>query len=204
MRSILAWTVCAAALVVVGCGGDDDEAGEGQTPEAAPAAQAARDVPSGVAAQYRQIAEEVAAEGGEQRVGPWRIAYIVEPAEGWFEQVGGELRWRAPAAGETHHIEILPIEAETGRLVPNVPIELEVLDAGGQRVARGRLAMYYAEFFHYATNFRVPRDGDYTLRATIGPPDLRRHGEQADGPPLAEGATATFEGVRLEREADGS
>jgi hypothetical protein len=198
MRTVVTWAVCAAALVGAGCGSDEEGDGQARAPQPAPAVS---DVPDGVAAQYRQIAEEVRAEGGEQRVGPWRIAYIVEPAEGWFERAGdGQLRWRAPAAGETHHIEILPIEASTGRLVPGVPITLEVLDARGEQVARDRLPMYYAEFFHYANNFAIPRDGAYTLRATIGAPDLRRHGEQADGPPLAEGATVTFDGVRLERE----
>jgi Fe2+ transport protein len=201
MRTVLASAVCLAALVAGGCG-DDDGAGT-RTSEASRSAAAAPGVPEGVAAQYRQIADEVAAEGGEQRVGPWRIAYIVEPAEGWFEASGGELRWRAPAAGETHHIEILPLEASTGRLVPNVPITLEVIDAQGDRVARQRLPMYYAEFFHYADNFAIPGDGAYTLRATLGAPDLRRHGEQAEAPALAEGATATFENVELTAEQAG-
>jgi len=199
MRTVLASAVCAAALAATACGSDDDRA-QVQTTPREPAAQAMSDIPAGVAAQYRQIAEEVAAEGGEKRVGPWRIAYIVEPAEGWFEHTGGQLGWRAPAPGETHHIEILPIEAATGRLVPNVPITLEIRDAQGARVARQRLPMYYAEFFHYADNFAIPRSGEYTLRATLGAPDLRRHGEEAEPPALAEGATATFDGVRLESE----
>ncbi|MGH2743048.1 MAG: hypothetical protein ACRDN8_11295 [Thermoleophilaceae bacterium] len=98
---------CALALVAVligatGCGDDDETAASGSsatTPASAPG------VPAGVAAQYRQIEEEVAAEGGETRAGPWRIAYIVEPAEGWFERRGGALGWRAPARAETHHIK---------------------------------------------------------------------------------------------------
>lgn len=60
--------------------------------------------------------------------------------------------------------------------------------------------MNYAEFFHYAANFTIARDGEYTLRARIGPPALRHHGEYADAPALAEGATVTFDRVGLERE----
>jgi len=63
--------------------------------------------------------------------------------------------------------------------------------------------MYYAEFFHYANNFAIPRDGKYTLRATLGPPALRRHGEQQEQPALPEGATATFPDVELEEEPAG-
>lgn len=199
MRTGLISAACAAALVGSGCGGDGD--GEAQAPQPA---RAASDVPEGVAAQYRQIDEEVRAEGGEQRVGPWRIAYIVEPAEGWFERgAGEELRWRAPAAGETHHIELLPIEAQTGRLVPEVPITLAVLDERGERVARQQLPMYYAEFFHYASNFAIPQAGEYTLQATLGPPALRRHGEESEPPALSDGAMATFDGVRLQTEEAG-
>ena len=124
--------------------------------------------------------------------------YIVEPAEGWFELKRGKQSWRAPARGETHHIEIVPIEAATGRLVPQVPVTLEVLDAQGKRVARSALRPYYAEFFHYAENFSLPAADDYTLKATVGAPALRRHGEQSERPPLAEGAQVEFKGVRLE------
>ncbi len=191
----------AAALVagliwVSACG----EGGDQQPTERPAATAQASKVPEGVATQHATIEEEVRAEGGEKRTGPWRIAYIVEPAEGWFERRGDDLEWRAPAEGETHHIEILPIEAATGRLVPEVPITVEVLDAQGERVARKRLAPYYAEFFHYADNFSIPEAGDYRLRARIDPPDLRRHGEEQEDPALAEGAEVEFENVRLEPE----
>ncbi|MGH2985194.1 MAG: iron transporter, partial [Solirubrobacterales bacterium] len=164
------------------------------------AAGGGSEVPAGVAKQYAAIEQEVDAEGGETTSGPWGIAYIVEPAEGWFDREGDEYRWRPPAAGETHHIEILPIEAETGRVVPDVPVTLEVLDADGQRIARKPLRFYYAEFFHYASNFSIPKAGDYTLRATIEPPPFPRHGEQAEEPALADGAEVEFDDVRLEPE----
>jgi hypothetical protein len=188
--------VLALAIVTIGCGGGKDEraAVDGGTTTK----ESGGPVPEGVAAQYRTIEEEVRAEGGETTVGPWRIAYIVEPAEPWFERRRGRFVWRPVAPGETHHIEILPIEAESGRVVPDVPLELEVLDERGAVVDRKRLAFYYAEFFHYAENFSVPEPAEYTLRASIGAPAFRRHGEEQDAPALAEDATATFRGVRLE------
>lgn len=194
-------TVLTAALVAVlvwmaACG----EGAVQQSAKRPAATTHSSKVPKGVAAQYATIEEEVHAEGGEKPTGRWRIAYIVEPAEGWFERRGDDFEWRAPAENETHHIEILPIEAETGRLVPNVPITVEVLDAQGERVARKSLTPYYAEFFHYAENFSIPEAGDYTLRAEIEPPDLRRHGEEQEDPALADGAEVEFEKVRLERQ----
>ena len=123
-RPSLGLVAAALAFRAAACGSDEDSEAD---PAGKQTAAAAPEVPAGVAKQYATIEEEVAAEGGDTGSGPWRIAYIVEPAEGWFEPGGGELRWRAPAKGETHHIEILPIEAETGRLVPEVPVTLEVI-----------------------------------------------------------------------------
>lgn len=123
-------------------------------------------------ARYQTIDAEVAAEGGETTAGPWRIAYVVEPAEPWFE----DQRFRDVEPEETHHIEILPIELETGRVVPYVLVQLEVLDGQGEVVDEKELDFCYAEFSHYAQNFSVPREGTYTLRATIEPPTFLHHG----------------------------
>lgn len=144
-----------------------------------------------MATQYRTIEEEVGAEGGDQIKGPWQVSYIVEPAEGWFERRGGELRFREPAEGETHHLEIIPREASTGRVVPNVPVTLEVLDEQGERVDEKRLSPYYAEFFHYADNFSLPEAGEYALRARVEAPNLRLHGEESEGPPLSEASRSS-------------
>jgi hypothetical protein len=197
MRATFLGVALVPVLVWVSACGE----GSDQEPAKPPAGTAqSSKVPEGVVAQYATIEEEVRAEGGEKRIGDWRIAYIVEPAEGWFERRGDDFEWRAPAEGETHHIEILPIEAQTGRLVPDVPITVEVLDAQGERVARKSLSPYYAEFFHYAANFSIPEAGDYTLKTEIEPPDLRRHGEEQEDPALADGAEVEFENVALERQ----
>jgi len=191
-----------AVLVVAltaGCGADGGETGGATTVSAtSPAATASGSVPGGVAAQYATVNEEIEAEGGRLRSGDWEIAYIVEPAEPWFETSTGEPVKREPAAGETHHIEIIPFEAATGRIVPEVPIRLEVLDSTGAAVDAKDLQFFSAEFFHYANNFSVPEAGEYTLRASLQPPQYNRHGESLDELTLLEPVTATFEGVRLD------
>ncbi|MGH4024058.1 MAG: iron transporter [Pseudonocardiaceae bacterium] len=209
----LAAAICLSGLVLAGCGGDDGAnvrqieggggsgsgAGSGSAPGGSgSAAGPAADVPEGVAKQYATLKKEIAAEGGETTSGLWRIGYIVEAAEPWFEPAGSDYRFREPAAGETHHIEIIPFEASTGRIVPAVPIRVEVVDAGGKVVDAKDLNFYYAEFFHYANNFSVPQAGKYTLRATLQAPKLMRHGEQAQGPALAEGAKVEFRDVQLD------
>ena len=210
MRSAFRTAAAAVAASVVlalvaGCGDDGAGTPEAQPgPASAPApGEASPAVPEGVAQQYATLEREVAAEGGETRSGDWRVAYIVEPAESWFEPVGGNLRFRQPAPGETHHIEVIPIEAKSGRIVPQVPIQLEVLNATGQVVDAKPLNFYYSEFFHYANNFSVPTAGRYTLRATLAPPTFFRHGEQGEQPPLGQGTTVEFRDVELRPEPAG-
>jgi len=184
------------ALAATACSGD----GGARTTEqegSPPAAGEAQAVPAGVAEQYATVEKEIREAGGEQTVGPWRIGYIVEAAEPWYQMQDGRQVFRQPAPGETHHIEVLPIEAATGRIVPDVPIRLEVVDGSGAVVDAQQLNFYYSTFFHYANNFRVPQPGTYTLRATLEAPRFFRHGEAGQPVPLAEGATVTFTGVEL-------
>jgi hypothetical protein len=153
-------------------------------------------VPAGVKKQYSVVHAEIAERGGETTAGDWRIGYIVEAAEPWFHADHGAQHFREPAAGETNHIEVIPFEKATGRIVPDVPVTVEVVDGTGATVAKSRLDFYYATFFHYATNFSIPK-GSYDLRVTLGSPEFLRHGDAAEPAPLAEGATVTFEGVAL-------
>lgn len=173
------------------------DGGERDPSAAAPTGTAS--APAGVVHEYATMAEEIEAEGGQTTAGDWRVAYIVEGAEPWFQTEAGKQVFRPVARGETHHIEILPFEARTGRLVPDVPVTLEVVDAAGRVVQAKPLRFLHGEFFHYAANFSIPRPGTYTLRATIGVPTFSRHGEQTETPTLTRGATVTFPGVTLER-----
>ena len=201
----IAVTTILAALLLAGCGTDEAQAPAADTNTGTPAATseatattAVGEVPDGVAAQYATLAEEIEAEGGRTTSGDWEVAYIVEPAEPWFETTDGEPTRREPAAGETHHLEIIPIEAATGRIVPEVPIRLELLDDTGEAVDEKELMFFNAEFFHYAHNFSIPDEGDYTLRATLQPPEFTRHGESVEALTLLEPVPVTFEDVRLE------
>ena len=182
-------TAAAAAVTLVGC------SATGPTAAIAPPSTPA--VPEGVASQYATVNEEIRAEGGETTSGEWRIGYIVEPAEPWHEFTGSGHAFREAATGETHHIEIVPFEKATGRIIPDVPIRLEVLDGSGKVVEAKSLNFYYAEFFHYANNFSIPAPGRYTLRAKLDAPTFPRHGESTDTPPLSSGVTVEFRNVEL-------
>lgn len=173
------------ALVLTGCGAD---------------ASSSESVPAGVAEQYSVLEAEVAERGGSTESGEWTVSYIVEQAEPWFAGRDGGQHFRAPRPDETHHIEIIPTETATGRIVPDVPVTLQVVDADGEVVDEKPLHFLHSTFFHYANNFVVPEEGSYTLRVTLGAPTFARHGEEGEQPALSEGAEVEFEGVELTRE----
>lgn len=155
-------------------------------------------VPAGVQKQYEVLANELAEKGKTVESGEWTVNLITEAAEPWFDSRGAH--FRAPKAGETHHIEIIPTETSTGRIVPNVPITLEVVDAHDKVVQGQKLNFYYSTFYHYANNFSVPEAGTYTLRATLGVPAFNRHGEESETPALAKGTTVEFTDVELTKD----
>ncbi len=155
----------------------------------------------GVVASYEVAQSKIDEEGGEQEVGEYRVGYIVEPAEGWWEGAPGNLAWRGPTAEETNHIEILPFEAETGLLVPGAEISLTVLDESGEVVESKPLEFYRGEFYHYANTFSLPRSGTYALRAEITPTTFLRHGtEEGEGRVLTEPVVVEFESVEIDTE----
>jgi hypothetical protein len=155
----------------------------------------------GVVDSYEVTQREIEEEGGEQRVGEYRVGYIIEPAEGWWEGDPQNLTWREPAPGETNHIEILPFEVGSGLLVPEADITLTVLDGSGNEIDTKPLRFYRGEFYHYANNFSLPESGTYTLRAEIAPPTFLRHEtEEAEGKVFAEPVTAEFENVQISTE----
>lgn len=176
-----------ATVALSGCTGDSS-ANEKESTQ----------LPAGVTEQYQVLAAEVAERGGSTTSGDWTVKYIVEAAEPWFERHGNHGQaFRTAKPAETNHIEIIPTETSTGRIIPDVPVTVEVIDDGGQVVQKQKLNFYYSTFFHYANNFSIPEAGVYTLRAKLGAPSFNRHGEEAEGPTLAEGVTVEFTDVEL-------
>ncbi|MDQ4062953.1 MAG: iron transporter [Actinomycetota bacterium] len=157
----------------------------------------------GVTDSYGVAQEEIEAEGGEQEAGEYRVGYIVEPAEGWWDGDPTVLQWRGPSGGETNHIEILPFEAESGLLVPGMQINLTILDESGKEIESKPLEFYRGEFYHYANNFSLPESGAYTLKAELNPPSFRRHEtEENEGKVFTEAVTTEFDNVEINIEGE--
>lgn len=195
-------------LVAAGCGTEpvSNERAVKETTGETTGSSGGGSVPAslrGVMDSYTIAHEKIEAEGGEKVAGPYRVGYIVEPAEGWWEGDPGDLRWREPLSGETNHLEILPFDAETGLLVPEADVTLSVYTEEGDKVGSKPLEFYSAEFYHYANNFSLPASGEYTLEAEIAPPTFRRHGEEnGEGKNFTKPVTVKFENVEISTEEE--
>lgn len=173
-----------AVASLAACGAEEEKAGSA--------------VPAGVAKQYEVLAEEIAEKGKTVESGAWTVNLITEAAEPWHEVHGmGHTAFRDVKAGETNHIEIIPVDTASGRIVPDVPITLEVIDADGTVVAKQQLSFYGSTFFHYADNFSIKEKGEYTIKATLEAPAFPWHGAEDEAPALADGAVVEFDGVEL-------
>lgn len=201
-----------ATLWVAGCGqeppnqeeegGSANETTQDTTSEATEAAASGSEF-QGVIDSYTVAHEEIEEEGGEETVGEYRVGYIVEPAEGWWQGDPANLQWREPQAEETNHIEILPYDAQTGLLIPYMDITLQVQNEAGEVVDEKPLNFYWSEFTHYANNFSLPESGTYTLRADLSQPEFLRHGtEEGEGKVFTAPITVQFDDVQISTEEE--
>jgi uncharacterized protein involved in high-affinity Fe2+ transport len=140
------------------------------------------------------MAEEVA---DERRAGDYIVAYAVEKAEGMWQREGGELVWHEPGDRNVH-LEISVRDGADHRFVPGLDVELTVLTADGDEVGTEKLPfLWHPWLYHYGRNWKLPGDGEYTLRVRIAAPDFGRY-DQENGKRYADDVEVEFEGVEIE------
>jgi hypothetical protein len=139
---------------------------------------------------------QVEARGAEQRAGEYLVGYAVEHAEGMYHLEAGELRWHEPEA-ENVHVEVVVRDGADGRFVPGLTVLATLVDAAGVEVGTHRQPfIWHPWLYHYGRNWRVPGDGEYTLRVRIEAPDFMRH-DKVNGKVFAEPAEVEFTNVMI-------
>ena len=147
------------------------------------------------------MTEEVADDGAEQPAGEYLVGYAVEEAEGMYHWADGDLVWQEPG-DDNVHIEVSVRDAGDGRFVPGVRVTVTVVDPSGSEVGTHEHALlWHPMLYHYGRNWRVPADGEYSLRVHVDPPTFMRHDED-NGNRYAEAVEVTFEGVDVETGRD--
>jgi hypothetical protein len=148
----------------------------------------------GMAVENMIVAE---AHGAEQPAGDYRVGYAVEHAEGMYHLEGGELRWHDPQ-DENVHVEVVVRDGADGRFVPGLTVYATLLDAAGTEVGTHRQEfIWHPWLYHYGRNWRVPGDGEYTLRVRIEAAEFMRH-DRTNGRRFAAPVEVEFTGVQIE------
>lgn len=143
----------------------------------------------------KMMIEEIAETGDATRSGDYEVGYALEDAEGLYTLVDGELIWNEP--DENLHVEIVVRDAADGRFIPGLEVDVTLTDVNGREIGPYRQALvWHPMMYHYARNWAVPGDAEYTMKVEIQPPTFPRH-DATNGRRFAEPCTVTFEGVTV-------
>lgn len=153
----------------------------------------------GQALEY--MAQEVAHDGGTKQAGEYIVGYAIEEAEGMYRFHDGELVWVNPDQ-ENVHLEITVQDGADGRFVPAVAVTATLVTPSGQELGPFEQELvWHPMLYHYARNWIVPEDGEYTLRVHIDPPTFMRH-DEVNGRRFTEPVDVEFTGVKIQRGAE--
>lgn len=144
------------------------------------------------------MTQHVAQTGGMQAAGDYLVGYAIEDAEGMYVWAGGEATWRNPQVGNAH-VEIAVCDAADGRFVPDLRITVELVTTSGDVLGPyEHELMWHPMLYHYARDWNLPADGEYTMRVRIDAPRFLRH-DEVNGRRYLEPVEAEFAGVRVKR-----
>ncbi len=99
--------------------------------------------------------------GQEERAGEYTIALITLLADGFYYLQGGRLVWQEPAADENAYVLVAPRDANDGRFVPGLTVQVTLVDPQGREVgAKEQGFVWHPWLYHYGANWAVPGPGD--------------------------------------------
>lgn len=113
---------------------------------------------------------------GSVHAGEYIITYAVTAPEGWYEYVDNAVQWQPPSANAIAHVWVFVQDAADKRLVPDLDVQADFLNASSSMVESKQLPFAWMPFINgYGNNFSLSKDGNYTLRLNIKPPSFHRH-----------------------------
>ncbi|WP_036962292.1 iron transporter [Promicromonospora kroppenstedtii] len=147
------------------------------------------------------MAQDVAKTAGTKQVGDYLVGYAIEDAEGMYHLQEGELVWHNPGDANTH-VEVIVCDAADGRFVPGLNVSATLVTPGGEELGPfPQELVWHPMLYHYARNWELPEDGDYTLKVHVDPPLFMRH-DEINGRRFASPVDVEFFGVGIERGAE--
>lgn len=87
----------------------------------------------------------------------------------------GRLTWHNPDQ-ENAHVEVVVCDAADGRFIPGLHVTATMVSPSGDVLGPyGQELVWHPMLYHYARNWTLPEDGEYTLRVHVDPPTFMRH-----------------------------
>jgi hypothetical protein len=171
-RSFLTAGLCGlSAATLAGCAGTN--AGGGETPEPTTTGSD-EELPDGV---YVQQFRETMSMQGTASAGELKTAVMYTSPHQFWRVVGDELQAEPVEEEDSLHLMAAVWEPETGTVVPEAGVSVEIAPEGGafdEQVIYPMLSQ--AMGFHYGANFSLDGDGEYTVRVSVGGMNIRRTG----------------------------
>ncbi|WP_257299791.1 iron transporter [Haloarchaeobius sp. FL176] len=135
---------------------------------------ALEDPPDGV---YRPTSASEVRVVGTREAGDYRFGLLYSYPSRFWEVVGRQRYPRSVAPEDAIHLMTLVWDPETGVVLPDVGLTVEVLRDGELVVQKAVYAMLSQRLgFHYGDNLALPGDGEYTVRVRVGGLAIRRTG----------------------------
>ena len=142
------------------------------------------------------MANEVADDGGETRAGDYIIAYAIEGPEGMYHLEDGKLAWQEPE-GKNIHVEVSVRDGADHRFIPALTVYATLTGPDGKEVGRHQQPfLWHPWLYHYGRNWKVPTEGDYTLKVEIEAPEFMRH-DKKNGKRFSERVEVEFKRVKI-------
>lgn len=121
------------------------------------------------------ILEAFAAAVAETEAGGYRIGFIAEAPEPFWEWKGGP-QLKAVRPDDTHHLEVVLQDRGTGLLVPQAAVSIRLAPKSGGKAVSVPLHGLLSAFQHYGETLRVPA-GEYQVEVEVTPPATAVLGE---------------------------
>ncbi|MFC6952932.1 DUF7350 domain-containing protein [Halorubellus litoreus] len=151
---------------------------------------------------YRPVAAPRLRTVGVADAGAFRLALAYGPPVRFWEVVGEQTYRRAAEPDDDVHLVALAWDPETGVVLPEVGLTVEVTRDGDLVAQEAVYAMVSQGMgFHYGDNFALDGDGEYAATVAVGGLQGRRTRAFADrfGDPASH--TFAFEYARTDRDA---
>lgn len=175
------------------------ETGSMRTSEESTAAQLRLAAVQGEALGRALAAMDDESDSGVQtrRAGDYEIGIAVEEAEGMWRQQGDDLVWANPSE-ENCHVEVCVRDAQDGRFLPGLDVDVTLVDAERRELGTERQPfLWHPWLYHYGRNWTVPGPGRYGIRVRVEPPAFMRH-DHENGRRYLEPVEVEFDPIEIE------